>query len=109
METVGDFKANKRPTDLIVHQYSDEFAEQLVEELGWQEDFEKILTAQGGMGDNSKEQLLEIVHDLENLSLDQSEHESADKKDKKLQRLNGHDSDEDGASNSSSSQKAAKE
>ena len=61
------------------------------------------------MGDNSKEQLLEIVHDLENLSLDQSEHESADKKDKKLQRLNGHDSDEDGASNSSSSQKAAKE
>ena len=61
------------------------------------------------MGDNSKEQLLEIVHDLENLSLDQSEHESADKKDKKLQRLNDHDSDEDGASNSSSSQKAAKE
>nr|CAI6716597.1 CIC_HP1_G0051190.mRNA.1.CDS.1 [Saccharomyces cerevisiae] len=109
LETVGDFKTNKRPTDLIVHQYSDEFAEQLVEELGWQEDFEKILTAQGGMGDNSKEQLLEIVHDLENLSLDQSEHESAAKKDKKLQRLNDHDSDEDGASNSSSSQKAAKE
>lgn len=60
METVGDFKANKRPTDLIVHQYSDEFAEQLVEELGWQEDFEKILTAQGGMGITLKSNYLKL-------------------------------------------------
>ena len=106
LETVGDFKTNKRSTDLIVNQYSDAFAEQLVEELGWQEDFEKILTAQGAVAENSKEQLLEIVHDLENLSLSQSEGENVNKK---LQHFDDDENDEDEMNKFSSLQKAGKE
>ncbi|CAI4054656.1 hypothetical protein SUVZ_16G2650 [Saccharomyces uvarum] len=81
LETVGDFKTNKRPTDLVVNLYSDVFAEQLVEELGWQDDFDKILLAQTVTTDNPKEQLLDIVQDLENLSLSRTEDEHLRDKD----------------------------
>ncbi|CAI4053571.1 hypothetical protein SKDZ_16G2510 [Saccharomyces kudriavzevii ZP591] len=99
LETVGDFKSNKRSTDLVVNQYSDAFAEQLAEELGWKKDLEKILKAQTAATENPTEQLLEVVHDLEKLSLDRPEHEAVDKKDKRPlhdNNNNNHDNDGDG-------------
>lgn len=94
LETVGDFKTNKRPTDLVVNLYSDAFAEQLVEELGWQDDFDKVLLAQTVTADNRKEQLLDIVQDLENLSLSRTEDEHSGDKDTQLQ-TKVHDNEED--------------
>ena len=94
LETVGDFKTNKRSTDLIVNQLSDSFAEQLVEELGWQEDFQKILTAQTAVTDASKERLLEVVHDLESLSLNRSERDDSNKQDKMPRHTDYHAIDE---------------
>ncbi|GMM57075.1 histone deacetylase [Maudiozyma humilis] len=46
-ECVGDFKANPRDSDIVLETSADDVAQKLVEELGWEEELQTLMTEHG--------------------------------------------------------------
>lgn len=64
MEMVGDFKDGKREEDLVFIESSDDFCDQLVEELGWVEEFNKLIDySEEKVSKDAAEKMAKLISD----------------------------------------------
>lgn len=70
IEVVGDFEVNPRNSDLLYEGSSDSFAIELINELGWVDEFSRILHTSTLEQCSKVTDIAEAIEKMENLSLD---------------------------------------
>lgn len=68
-EVVGDFHSNPRSTDVIFKGSSDEAAEELAREMGWNEELRKLVGEKEPKQMNAAEEVAAIASELEQLDI----------------------------------------
>ncbi|CCD24287.1 histone deacetylase HST2 NDAI_0C06280 [Naumovozyma dairenensis CBS 421] len=70
LEVVGDFNMNMRKSDIIIKDKTEQITNRLVEKLGWQTEFDKLISKGEPSTSEEKETIEGILKDLENLNIE---------------------------------------